>query len=108
MGQIVVSCLHKQGWSCPVSLWVLAISKEVFRQLPAADGPALRDLNQKYVLLTKATPGLEVLPLASVSFSEGTDLGDLEGAEGCHWLPRNWSHDSVPHHLPPQSKGNPN
>lgn len=76
MGQVVVCCLHKQGWSCPVSLWVLAISKEVFRQLPDADSPALRDLNQKYVLLTKVTPGLEVLPVASVSFSEGTDLGD--------------------------------
>lgn len=77
------------------------------RQLPAAGGLILRDDNQKYVLLTVVTPEPERLPVASISFSGGTAVGDLQGTEGCHWLSRNWSHGITPHRLPPENRGIP-
>lgn len=61
-----------------------------------------REQNQKYVLLTKATPGLEAPPEASISFSEGANFAGLEGAKSHPWLTRNWCHSRVPHHPSPK------
>lgn len=72
----------------------------VSRQLPAV--LRLRGHNQKYVLLTKVTPGLQVLPEASVSFSEGADSRDLAGAGGRHRLATNGSRGSVLHRPSPR------
>lgn len=78
-----VCCLHLRGGACGQ---VPAFSRRCSGSSlwPLQPPLQLQRHNQKYVLLTKATPGLEVLPEASVSFSEGADSGGLEGTGGCH------------------------